>query len=136
MDFLMVFMIGIALGYYTVCRVPSIFHAPLMSLTNGVSSICVLILLDQSVKGLPKGIHETGIKILVCITVMMLCLNISGGFDITQKMIKFFYPDEKNQETCSTLKRWSVFLLSSFGGFLSIGVSAFFIKRMHKWITA
>ena len=43
MDVLFTLVIGLALGYYTVCRVPSVFHAPLMSLTNGVSSICIFV---------------------------------------------------------------------------------------------
>ena len=110
MDFLLILMVGLALGYYTVCRVPSVFHAPLMSLTNGVSSICVVVLLDQGIKVIPQNTDR--FWILICITVIMLFLNISGGFYITQRMINFFYPSESSNKHVLSLKKVGIFYVS------------------------
>jgi NAD(P) transhydrogenase subunit alpha len=93
MDVLFTLVIGLALGYYTVCRVPSVFHAPLMSLTNGVSSICILIVLEELVRAcvMPDPLSTT-VACLAIAAMLMLSLNIVGGFYITQRMIDFFYP--------------------------------------------
>jgi NAD(P) transhydrogenase subunit alpha len=93
MDVLFTLVIGLALGYYTVCRVPSVFHAPLMSLTNGVSSICILIVLEELVRVcvLPDPLSTTVVCLAIAV-MLMLSLNIVGGFYITQRMIDFFYP--------------------------------------------
>ena len=93
MDILFTLVIGLALGYYTVCRVPSVFHAPLMSLTNGVSSICIVVVLEALLKvcAAPTPLNIT-ISCLAGGAMLMLSLNIAGGFYITQRMIDFFYP--------------------------------------------
>lgn len=93
MDVLFTLVIGLALGYYTVCRVPSVFHAPLMSLTNGVSSICILIVLEELLRAcaLPTPLSTT-VGCLAIGAMLMLSLNIAGGFYMTQRMIDFFYP--------------------------------------------
>ncbi|ETZ06779.1 NAD(P) transhydrogenase subunit alpha [Holospora obtusa F1] len=140
MDFFLILMIGIILGYYTVCRVPSIFHAPLMSLTNGVSSICILILLDESVKSTITGSYHSVFKILSCMTVMMLCLNISGGFDITKKMLSFFYIPAKQESanqghvSISITQRWGAFFFASMGTFMSIALFIFLINKVRVYL--
>ncbi|PPE03957.1 proton-translocating transhydrogenase family protein [Holospora curviuscula] len=133
MDFLLILMMGVALGYYTVCRVPSVFHAPLMSLTNGVSSICILVILEKGTEMVPKSLE--GFWILVCATVMILCLNIVGGFDITQRMISFFYPAGPQETFLSTLKKWGVFFASGVCAFLMVGLGAVMIEKLRIYVS-
>ena len=104
MDVLFTLIIGLALGYYTVCRVPSVFHAPLMSLTNGVSSICILIVLEELVRAcaLPYPLSTTVLCLAVA-AMLMLSLNIAGGFYITQRMIDFFYPKPVQEKAYACL---------------------------------
>ena len=126
MNFLFILMIGLALGYYTVCRVPSVFHAPLMSLTNGVSSVCILIIFDQIVQ--ISGIEGGAFWILSLSAIAMLCLNIAGGFCITEKMIAFFYPSATDK---NCILRYSVFLGSGLIAFLGLW---FVFLCVNHWI--
>lgn len=104
MDVLFTLVIGLALGYYTVCRVPSVFHAPLMSLTNGVSSICILIVLEELLRAsVLSDLLSTTVGCLAIAAMLMLSLNIAGGFYITQRMIDFFYPKSVQAEPYTRL---------------------------------
>lgn len=79
-----VFVLACFVGYMVVWNVTPALHTPLMSVTNAISSIIVIGALIQvsSSNLLLAGI--AGFAILIT------SINISGGFAVTQRMLKMF----------------------------------------------
>jgi NAD(P) transhydrogenase subunit alpha len=59
-------------------------HTPLMSVTNAISSIIILGGLTQI------SAPDNLIFILAAIAVFITCINIVGGFSVTQRMLQMF----------------------------------------------
>ena len=81
---LTVFIQSCFIGYMVIRKVSASLHTPLMSGNNAISSIIVLGALTQisSDNGL--------IYILAGIAVFITCINIVGGFSVTQRMLQMF----------------------------------------------
>lgn len=79
-----VFVLSCFIGYMVIWNVSPTLHTPLMSVTNAISSIIVLGALTQisSSNGL--------IYVLAGIAVFITCINIVGGFSVTQRMLQMF----------------------------------------------
>ncbi len=79
-----VFVLSCFIGYMVIWKVSPSLHTPLMSVTNAISSIIILGALTQisSSNGL--------IYILAGIAVFITCINIVGGFSVTQRMLQMF----------------------------------------------
>jgi len=79
-----VFVLSCFIGYMVIWNVSPTLHTPLVRVTNAISSIIVLGALTQISS--PSGL----IYILAGIAVFITCINIVGGFSVTQRMLQMF----------------------------------------------
>ncbi|MCP4470711.1 MAG: Re/Si-specific NAD(P)(+) transhydrogenase subunit alpha [Gammaproteobacteria bacterium] len=79
-----VFILSCFIGYMVIWSVSPTLHTPLMSVTNAISSIIILGALTQISSG------NSLIYILAGIAVFITCINIVGGFSVTQRMLQMF----------------------------------------------
>jgi NAD(P) transhydrogenase subunit alpha len=68
-----------------VWNVTPALHTPLMSVTNAVSGIILVGGMLQI-----SGPIESPVTILSAVAVLIATINISGGFLVTQRMLKMF----------------------------------------------
>ncbi|AIL31948.1 Re/Si-specific NAD(P)(+) transhydrogenase subunit alpha [Basilea psittacipulmonis] len=86
---LMVFVLSCVVGYYVVWNVSHSLHTPLMSVTNAISGIVIIGALLQVAQG-----HAFA-SILAFVSVLVVSINIFGGFTVTQRMLKMFRKEGK-----------------------------------------
>ena len=79
-----VFILSCFIGYMVIWNVSPSLHTPLMSVTNAISSIIILGALTQI------SSSSALIYILAGIAVFITCINIVGGFSVTQRMLQMF----------------------------------------------
>ena len=84
MNHFTVFVLSCFIGYMVIWNVTPSLHTPLMSVTNAISSIIILGALTQISAG------DNLIFILAAIAVFITCINIVGGFSVTQRMLQMF----------------------------------------------
>jgi NAD(P) transhydrogenase subunit alpha len=82
---LTVFALACIVGWQVVWNVTPALHTPLMSVTNAISGIIVIGGMLQ-VSGPPSST----ITILGAAAILLATINISGGFLVTQRMLKMF----------------------------------------------
>ena len=82
---LTVFVLACIVGYHVVWSVTPALHTPLMSVTNAISGIIVLGGMLQIVRGTWSAAELLGIA-----AVFLATINVSGGFLVTQRMLKMF----------------------------------------------
>ena len=80
-----IFVIAVFVGYYVVWNVTPALHSPLMALTNGISS--VIIVGAMLATGLAASGWARGFGFLA---VLLVSVNIFGGFLVTQRMLQMF----------------------------------------------
>ena len=79
-----VFILSCFIGYMVIWKVSASLHTPLMSVTNAISSIIILGALTQI------SSDSVLIYILAGIAAFITCINIVGGFSVTQRMLQMF----------------------------------------------
>ncbi|MEE8364620.1 MAG: Re/Si-specific NAD(P)(+) transhydrogenase subunit alpha [Gammaproteobacteria bacterium] len=79
-----VFVLSCFIGYMVIWNVSATLHTPLMSVTNAISSIIVLGALTQISSDNPT------IMYLSVFAIFITCINIMGGFSVTQRMLNMF----------------------------------------------
>ena len=80
-----VFAMACFVGYYVVWKVTPALHAPLMSVANAISGVVVLGAL------IAAGPELFGFsKVLGFVAVILVSVNIFGGFIITHRMLDMF----------------------------------------------
>lgn len=79
-----VFVLSCVVGYYVVWNVSHSLHTPLMSVTNAISGIVILGALLQISQG------NTWVSILAFLAVLLVSINIFGGFYVTRRMLNMF----------------------------------------------
>lgn len=84
---LTVFVLAIFVGYHVVWNVTPALHTPLMSVTNAISGIIIVGAMLQVVD-VNGPISVT--SILGTIAIFIACINIFGGFLVTQRMLDMF----------------------------------------------
>ena len=89
---LYVFMLAAFLGYQVISRVPPLLHTPLMSATNAKSGISLIGSLV--IAGSKYDHHQTLASVLGCAAVTSAMINVTGGFLITDRMLKMFKKKE------------------------------------------
>src|SRR5229473_7169168 len=89
---LYVFALAAFLGYQLISRVPPLLHTPLMSATNAISGISVIGSLV--IAGSKYDHHQTLASVLGCAAVTSAMINVTGGFLITDRMLKMFRKKE------------------------------------------
>jgi len=80
-----VFVLACFVGYQVVWNVTPALHTPLMSVTNAISGIIVIGALLQV-----SGEITSIVTILAGIAILVATINISGGFLVTQRMLRMF----------------------------------------------
>ncbi len=88
-----VFVLAGFVGFFTITRVPSLLHTPLMSATNAISAISLVGSLVLA--GADRGLLPT---ILGFVAVTSATINVVGGFLITDRMLRMFKRAEKRGE--------------------------------------
>ena len=82
---LTIFVLAIFVGYYVVWSVTPALHAPLMSVTNAISSVIIVGAL------IATGPDEPSMaKVLGFVAMTLAAVNIFGGFTVTQRMLGMF----------------------------------------------
>jgi NAD(P) transhydrogenase subunit alpha len=79
-----VFVLACFVGYMVVWNVTPALHTPLMSVTNAISSIIVIGALIQVSS--PNKL----LAAIAAFAILITSINISGGFAVTQRMLKMF----------------------------------------------
>ncbi|MBP3194769.1 MAG: Re/Si-specific NAD(P)(+) transhydrogenase subunit alpha [Cardiobacteriaceae bacterium] len=88
LNHLMVFVLSIVIGYYVIWNVSASLHTPLMSVTNAISGIIIVGAMAQ------LGGGSCFASILAFIAVLLVSINIFGGFAVTRRMLAMFRKDE------------------------------------------
>ena len=84
MPHFIVFVLACFVGWQVVWAVTPALHTPLMSVTNAISGIIVIgavLQIDSS---------QTIVWMLAAVAILIATINISGGFLVTQRMLKMF----------------------------------------------
>lgn len=82
---IVVFAISTGLGYLVISEVPSLLHTPLMSGSNAISGVTILGSLVST--ALAKA---TGSQVLGFVAIVLACINLAGGFVVTDRMLRMF----------------------------------------------
>jgi NAD(P) transhydrogenase subunit alpha len=96
-EILTIFVLACFVGYYVVLKVTPALHAPLMSVTNAISSVIIVVALDAA---LINSFKENSIKLSVWFgiaAVFLTTINIVGGFLLTRRMLAMFSSKKKNK---------------------------------------
>ncbi|HEY5956714.1 MAG TPA: Re/Si-specific NAD(P)(+) transhydrogenase subunit alpha [Polyangiaceae bacterium] len=80
-----VFVLAVFVGYQVVWKVTPALHTPLMSVTNAISGI---ILVGGMLK-VSTGTEGT-VTWMAALAILLAAINISGGFLVTQRMLRMF----------------------------------------------
>ncbi|MBS0208939.1 MAG: NAD(P) transhydrogenase subunit alpha [Planctomycetes bacterium] len=89
---LYVFVLAGFVGYQLITRVPPLLHTPLMSATNAISGISLVGSLVAA-----GSQSSTASTVLGLVAVTAATINVVGGFMITDRMLKMFKRQEKQQ---------------------------------------
>jgi len=81
---LTVFAIAVALGFLVIGAVHHALHTPLMSVTNAISGVVVVGALLQ------LATPDWTVKVLAFVAVLLVSINIFGGFAVTRRMLAMF----------------------------------------------
>ena len=92
---LYVFALAAFLGYQVISRVPPLLHTPLMSATNAISGISLIGSLV--IGGSRYEHHQTLASVLGCLAITSAMINVTGGFLITDRMLRMFRKKEAVQ---------------------------------------
>lgn len=84
---MMVFVLSIVIGYYVVWNVSHSLHTPLMSVTNAISGIILVGAMLQI------GHGSTLASALAFVAILLVSINIFGGFAVTRRMLAMFRKD-------------------------------------------
>jgi NAD(P) transhydrogenase subunit alpha len=80
-----IFVLAIFVGYYVVWSVTPALHSPLMAVTNAISSVIIVGAI------LSTGLHgSTLAHVFGFLAVVLVSVNIFGGFVVTNRMLSMF----------------------------------------------
>jgi len=80
-----VFVLAVFVGWQVVWNVTPALHTPLMSVTNAISGIIIVGGMLQV-----SGELSSPVTLLGAAAILLATINISGGFLVTQRMLKMF----------------------------------------------
>ena len=86
---LAIFVLAIFVGYFVVWSVTPALHTPLMSVTNAISSVIVVGALLAVGVQLAADANWIS-KVFGFIALVFACVNIFGGFLVTQRMLAMY----------------------------------------------
>lgn len=82
---IVVFVISTWLGYKAISEVPSLLHTPLMSGSNAISGVTILGSLVSTALAVTSGSRVLGF-----VAIILACINLVGGFVVTDRMLRMF----------------------------------------------
>ncbi len=82
---LTVFVLACFVGYYVVWKVTPALHAPLMSVTNAISSVIIIGAIFAAAQHFCLFSRAFGFAAIV-----LASINIFGGFTVTHRMLSMF----------------------------------------------
>ena len=86
---LSIFVLACFVGYFVVWSVTPALHTPLMSVTNAISSVIVVgALLAGGVANVSSG--SAWARGFGFVALVFACVNIFGGFLVTQRMLGMY----------------------------------------------
>ena len=102
--YLSIFVLAIFVGYYVVWSVTPALHTPLMSVTNAISSVIVvgaLLAVGTEIGPLLTGDEDgSGMaKVFGAIALVLVAVNIFGGFMVTQRMLALYKKKPKAEQS-------------------------------------
>jgi H+-translocating NAD(P) transhydrogenase subunit alpha len=80
----LVLTLSVVVGFYVIGKVHHALHTPLMSVTNAISGIIIVGALLQLTT------PNLAVQVLAGIAVLLVSINIFGGFAVTRRMLKMF----------------------------------------------
>lgn len=86
---LIIFVIATVAGYFLIKNVPALLHTPLMSGMNAMAGVVLTGALTAAGVALNSA-NETVAAISGCVAVALAMINVAGGFDVTDRMLKMF----------------------------------------------
>ena len=93
---LSIFVLAVFVGYYVVWSVTPALHTPLMSVTNAISSVIVVgALLAVGVALVADDAGPVWARAFGFVALTFACVNIFGGFLVTQRMLGMFQRKQK-----------------------------------------
>jgi NAD(P) transhydrogenase subunit alpha len=97
---LAIFVLAIFVGYYVVWSVTPALHTPLMSVTNAISSVIVvgaLLAVAVEADSLAGAAADEAwwARTFGFVALLLVCVNIFGGFLVTQRMLALYKKKEK-----------------------------------------
>jgi H+-translocating NAD(P) transhydrogenase subunit alpha len=93
---LSIFVLAVFVGYYVVWSVTPALHTPLMSVTNAISSVIVVgALLAVGVALVANDAGPIWARAFGFVALTFACVNIFGGFLVTQRMLGMFQRKQK-----------------------------------------
>ncbi|MBX3275654.1 MAG: Re/Si-specific NAD(P)(+) transhydrogenase subunit alpha [Sandaracinaceae bacterium] len=87
---LTVFVLACFVGWQVVWSVTPALHTPLMSVTNAISGIIIVGGMLQVGSGALEAGRLDWASILGAVAIFVAAINISGGFLVTQRMLRMF----------------------------------------------
>ncbi|MBV9946697.1 MAG: NAD(P) transhydrogenase subunit alpha [Myxococcales bacterium] len=85
MEHVTVFVLACFVGWQVIWNVTPALHTPLMSVTNAISGIIVVGGMLQL-----GGTAASPATWIGAAAVLLACINIAGGFLVTQRMLRMF----------------------------------------------
>jgi H+-translocating NAD(P) transhydrogenase subunit alpha len=80
-----VFVLAVFVGWQLIWNVTPALHTPLMSVTNAISGIIIIGGMLQL-----SGPIGSPVTLLGAVAVLLATINVSGGFLVTQRMLRMF----------------------------------------------
>ena len=89
-----IFILSIFIGYYVVWSVTPSLHTPLMSVTNAISSVIIVVAIIAGLSGDLQGVFNSS-SIFGFMAIFLAAINIFGGFLVTQRMLQMYKKKKK-----------------------------------------
>ena len=93
---LSIFVLSIFVGYYVVWSVTPSLHTPLMSVTNAISSVIIVGAIIAA-SSLSSDIGFELSNIFGFVAILLVAINIFGGFLVTQRMLQMYKKKKKKK---------------------------------------
>ena len=95
-----IFVLAAFVGYYVVWAVTPALHTPLMSVTNAISAVVVVGAIIAAAASVMSADPEVGARTMTAkwlgaAAVMFACINIFGGFMVTNRMLAMYKKKER-----------------------------------------
>ncbi|MDR0744476.1 MAG: proton-translocating transhydrogenase family protein [Holosporales bacterium] len=94
---LIIFILSCFVGYYVVLKVTPALHAPLMAVTNAISSVIIVVAIDAAaISSLRLESSVVATSCFGVVAVFLTAINIVGGFMLTHRMLLMFSKKKKD----------------------------------------